>query len=57
MEDKIKKFLEFRKQFTKREWVEMNQIIDMQFNRKADELELTDQDINEIANRLERTIR
>lgn len=54
MEDKVKQFLEFRKQFTPREWQEINNIIDSQFKKKADELQLDDHDIqviNEIIKR------
>ena len=34
MQDTINQFLEFRKQFTPREWHEINRIIDGQFNKK-----------------------
>lgn len=48
MQDTINQFLEFRKQFTPREWHEINRIIDGQFNKKAAELQLDDQDIETI---------
>lgn len=48
MEDKLRLFLDFRQQFTKREWSEMNQIIDAYINKKADDLQLTDFDIQQI---------
>lgn len=54
MEDKVKQLLEFRKQFTPREWQEINHIIDSQFKKKAAELQLDDHDIqliNEIIKR------
>lgn len=47
-EDKVKQLLEFRKQFTPREWQEINHIIDSQFKKKAAELQLDDHDIQEI---------
>ena len=53
-EDKVKQLLEFRKQFTPREWQEINHIIDSQFKKKAAKLQLDDHDIqviNEIIKR------
>ncbi|MCE5506505.1 hypothetical protein JMA31_05220 [Staphylococcus pseudintermedius] len=50
MKNTIQKFLEFRKQFTPRQWYEINQIIDNQFKKKADELQLDDQDVEVIKN-------
>lgn len=50
MQDTIKQFLEFRKQFTPRQWLEINRIIDGQFNKKAAELQLDDQDVEVIKN-------
>lgn len=47
-EDKVKQLLEFRKQFTPREWQEINHIIDSQFKKKAAKLQLDDHDIQEI---------
>ncbi|NLY09399.1 MAG: hypothetical protein GXZ11_05815 [Tissierellia bacterium] len=48
----IKEFLEFRKRFTKLEWFELNQIIDLRLKEKADKLELDDFDIQIICERL-----
>ena len=50
MQDTINQFLEFRKQFTPRQWLEINRIIDGQFNKKAAELRLDDQDVEVIKN-------
>lgn len=43
--EKVKKFLEFRKEFSKREWQEINHAIDVQLNKKAEKLKLDDSDI------------
>lgn len=51
-EEKVIKLLEFQAQFTKREWNELLTQINVQYNKKADELQLTDQDLTEIKNRL-----
>ncbi|MCK1246267.1 hypothetical protein MX112_04815 [Streptococcus uberis] len=48
MNEKIKKYLEFRSQFTKREWYELNRSIEAQFSKKADQLKLDDSDLEEI---------
>lgn len=48
MEKTIQQFLEFRKQFTPRQWYEINQIIESQFKKKAAELQLDDQDVEVI---------
>lgn len=48
----IKKFLEFRKKFTKREWFEINKAVDDQENKRADQIILDDSDVNEIQNSL-----
>ncbi|HCY8164826.1 TPA: hypothetical protein O1919_002014 [Staphylococcus aureus] len=50
MEQTIKQFLEFRKQFTPAQWHEINRIIDGQFSKKAAELQLDDQDVEVIKN-------
>lgn len=50
MQDTIKQFLEFRKQFTPRQWHEINHIIDSQFKKKAAELQLDDKDVEVIKN-------
>ncbi|WP_353419265.1 hypothetical protein PYH66_13740 (plasmid) [Staphylococcus delphini] len=48
MQKTIQQFLEFRKQFTPRQWFEINQIIEAQFKKKAAELQLDDQDVEVI---------
>lgn len=55
-EKMIKEFLEFRKQFTKYEWFELNQIINSRLNEKADQLELDDLDLKIIQERASRII-
>lgn len=50
MEKAVQQFLEFRKQFTPRQWYEINQIIESQFKKKAAELQLDDQDVEAIKN-------
>ncbi|WP_341775097.1 hypothetical protein [Staphylococcus hyicus] len=50
MQKTIQQFLEFRKQFTPRQWYEINQIIEAQFKKKAAELQLDDQDVEAIKN-------
>lgn len=50
----IKKFLEFRKKFTKREWFEINKAVDDQENKRADQIILDDSDVNEILDRINR---
>lgn len=54
--NKVEEFLKFRKQFTKREWIELNQAIDMRLNAKADQLVLDDLDLKIISEKLSRTI-
>ncbi|CJD46667.1 hypothetical protein [Streptococcus sp. k-628] len=54
MEETIKEFLKFRSQFTKREWLEINQAVEVYLNQKADQLKLDDIDIEIISKRLER---
>ncbi|GEK88920.1 hypothetical protein [Alkalibacterium putridalgicola] len=51
MEEKVKKLLDFQRQFTKREWNDLLVQIEFQYRKKADELQFTDQDIKEIAKR------
>ncbi|MGH2269365.1 hypothetical protein ACRPMK_05810 [Streptococcus uberis] len=48
MNEKLKKYLELRSQFTKREWFEFNRSIEAQFAKKADQLKLDDSDLEEI---------
>ncbi len=54
MEETINEFLKFRSQFTKREWFEINQVVEARLNEKADQLKLDDIDIEIISKRLER---
>ncbi len=53
MEERIKSFLNFRKQFTKREWSELNLEIDIRLKEKADQLALDDSDLQVISDRLQ----
>ncbi|HET0403334.1 hypothetical protein EQH27_09795 [Streptococcus pneumoniae] len=55
-EKKLNEFLKFRSQFTKREWIEINQVIDSRLNEKSDQLKLDDSDIEIISKRLEKVI-
>lgn len=50
----IKKFIEFRRKFTKREWFEINKAVSDQENKRADQLILDDSDVNEILARINR---
>ena len=54
MKGTIKEFLKFRSQFTKREWFEINQVVEARLNEKADQLKLDDIDVEIISKRLER---
>ena len=54
MKETIKEFLEFRSQFTKREWFEINQAVEARLNQKADQLMLDDSDIEIISSRLKK---
>lgn len=56
MEEKLNEFLKFRSQFTKREWFEINQVINERLNQKADQLKLDDLDLKIISKRLEKVI-
>lgn len=56
MEEKLNEFLKFRSQFTKREWFEINQVINDRLNEKADQLKLDDSDLEIISKRLEKVI-
>lgn len=42
MKEKLNEFLKFRSQFTKREWIEINQVVEARLNEKADQLKLDD---------------
>lgn len=55
-ETTIKEFLEFRSQFTKREWHELNQAVDERLQQKADQLTLDDSDLVVISDKLKRFI-
>ena len=54
MEETIKEFLKLRSQFTKREWFEINQVVEARLNEKADQLKMDDLDVDIIARRLEK---
>ena len=56
MKEKLNEFLKFRNQFTKREWFEINQVVEARLNEKADQLKLDDLDVDIIARRLEKLI-
>ena len=56
MEETIKEFLKFRSQFTKREWLEINQAVEARLNQKADQLKLDDLDLEIISKRLGKII-
>lgn len=56
MKEKLNEFLKFRSQFTKREWFEINQVIEARLNEKADQLKLDDSDLEIISKRLEKVI-
>lgn len=51
-ENSVKSFLEFRKNFTKREWFELNKAVADQENKRADQVRLDDSDVNEILIRI-----
>ena len=55
MKEKLNEFLKFRSQFTKREWIEINQIVDARLRQKADQLKLDDLDVEIISKRLEKS--
>ena len=56
MKEKLNKFPKFRSQFTKREWIEINQVVEARLNEKADQLKLDDSDVEIISKRLEKVI-
>ena len=56
MKEKLNKFLKFRSRFTKREWIEINQVVEARLNEKADQLKLDDSDVEIISKRLEKVI-
>lgn len=55
MKETINEFLKFRSQFTKREWFEINQVVEARLNEKADQLKLDDLDLEIISKRLEKS--
>ena len=55
MKETIKEFLKFRSQFTKREWFEINQVVEARLNEKADQLKMDDSDVEIISSRLEKS--
>lgn len=56
MKETIKEFLKFRSQFTKREWIEINQVVEARLNQKVAQLKLNDSDVEIISSRLEKVI-
>ncbi|HIH2995750.1 TPA: hypothetical protein ACYQT3_002055 [Streptococcus pneumoniae] len=56
MKEKLNEFIKFRSQFTKREWIEINQVVEARLNEKADQLKLDDSDVEIISKRLGRSI-
>ena len=56
MKETINEFLKFRSQFTKREWFEINQVVEARLNEKADQLKMDDSDVEIISKRLEKVI-
>lgn len=48
----VNDFLEFRKKFTRAEWSELNHVINLVEKNRADQVKLTDSDVEEIKNRL-----
>ena len=53
MKETIKEFLKFRSRFTKLEWHEINQAVEVYLNQKVDQLKLDDIDLEIISIRLE----
>lgn len=48
----VNDFLEFRKKFTRAEWDELNHVVNLVENKRANQVKLTDSDIEEIKGRL-----
>lgn len=48
----VDEFLHFRKKFTRAEWSELNHVIDLVEKNRADQVKLTDSDVEEIKNKL-----
>lgn len=56
MKETIKEFLKFRSQFTKREWIEINQVVEARLNQKVAQLKIDDSDVEIISKILEKVI-
>lgn len=48
----VEEFLKFRKKFTRTEWSELNHVIELVEKNRANQVKLTDSDVEEIKNRL-----
>lgn len=48
----VDEFLNFRKKFTRAEWSELNHVIELVEKNRADQVKLTDSDVEEIKNKL-----
>ena len=48
----VEAFLNFRKKFTRSEWDELNHVVNLVENKRANQVKLTDSDIEEIKGRL-----
>ena len=48
----VEEFLNFRERFTRAEWSELNHVIELVEKNRADQVKLTDSDVEEIKNRL-----
>lgn len=48
----VDEFLNFRKKFTRAEWGELNHVVNLVENKRANQVKLTDSDIEEIKGRL-----
>ena len=48
----VEAFLNFRKKFTRAEWGELNHVVNLVENKRANQVKLTDSDIEEIKCRL-----
>ena len=56
MKEKLNEFLKFRSRFTKREWFEINQVVEARLNEKADQLKLDGSEVEIISKRREKVI-
>ncbi|MGW7932143.1 hypothetical protein ACWEWU_10840 [Staphylococcus xylosus] len=52
--ENIKNFLEFREQFTPKEWLDLELAVKAQYRKKARELKLDEKDISEIIDEFDR---